>query len=600
MAIRGFRSRGALKIIELRGAFCLILSLGIPPATLGQSVPRQVPPRRSTQLAEGFGMNVDLPRDPRLPWTRRWWTRIFDSGVKWVRIGQYENSSEKTSWDWVEQTPGNYAASPDVDEAIRSLVENGVDIEIELQYSNPLYQWEPEKRPRRVILPPPGIGPDDEPPNPIFIPPKTEEQIEAFLKYVRFMVKRYKRAVKHWELWNEPNIAYWRPKTQTKEQLVAKARDYGKVLGRFADAVHETDPEARVLTGGTAGVDFLFVQTALAECASKVDIVAYHTYPGFGRNHMPEEADTLQRAAVFRDEIRRIPGIWHDVSFWNNEWNVSPSWPGSNESVQARYLPRFYLYNLAQGVKGFIWVFVPSTDGNEDDLYGILHGETFGPDAFQPRAAYRAFEVTTALFGQTMVDPIAEFGIRSVPEQYNHGALQSYAFRDPSSRARIYAFWLAVVSDPGDHFAPVQVELDVKDPEIRHPVLIDARDGSVTSLAWKSQGVLQVPLKDSVMAVADASYLNWPELPEVPGELRAIREGPEIKLGWKSYGGATPVEMQRSIDDGPWQTVSHTAPGVNRFSEPLHARGHISYRLRALGKNGPSPWSNPAWIDSAQ
>ena len=56
-------------------------------------------------------MNVSLARDPTLPWGKRWWTRMFDSGVKWPRIGQYENSSERTTWDWVEQTPGRYVVT---------------------------------------------------------------------------------------------------------------------------------------------------------------------------------------------------------------------------------------------------------------------------------------------------------------------------------------------------------------------------------------------------------------------------------------------------------------------------------------------------------
>ena len=74
----------------------------------GGEIPRQVPARRSTQLRDGFGMNQSLPREPHLPWSQRWWTRLFDSGVKWVRLGQYENSSDMTSWDWVEQTPGHF------------------------------------------------------------------------------------------------------------------------------------------------------------------------------------------------------------------------------------------------------------------------------------------------------------------------------------------------------------------------------------------------------------------------------------------------------------------------------------------------------------
>jgi hypothetical protein len=240
----------------------------------GGEIPRQVPARRSTQLTDGFGMNQSLPREPHLPWSQRWWTRLFDSGVKWVRLGQYENSSDMMSWDWVEQTPGHFATMPELDEAVRSLTENGVAIEIELQYSNPLFQGEPAARPRRVILPPAGIGQDDEPVNPIFLPPQTEEQIEAFLRYVRFMVNHFKGQVKHRELWNEPNIGYWRPQTRTKEELTAKARGYGKVLCRFADAVHQTDPTAKVISAGLAGPDLLFARTALAACPEKIDIIA--------------------------------------------------------------------------------------------------------------------------------------------------------------------------------------------------------------------------------------------------------------------------------------------------------------------------------------
>ena len=93
-----------------------------------QSIPTKIPRRSSTQLADGFGVNLDLPRAPRMPWTRTW-TPLFDAGVKWVRVGQYENSSEQVSWDWAEQTPGHYAVPVSAEESVRSLVENSVDIE---------------------------------------------------------------------------------------------------------------------------------------------------------------------------------------------------------------------------------------------------------------------------------------------------------------------------------------------------------------------------------------------------------------------------------------------------------------------------------------
>jgi hypothetical protein len=59
---------------------------------------------------------------------------MFDAGVKWVRIGQYENSSDQTSWDWIEQKRGVFAVPPHLDDAIDSLIENGVHILVQLLY----------------------------------------------------------------------------------------------------------------------------------------------------------------------------------------------------------------------------------------------------------------------------------------------------------------------------------------------------------------------------------------------------------------------------------------------------------------------------------
>lgn len=587
-------SRGVIPVLLLA-----VLNLPVQAGSQkGQAhVPKQVPPRRSTQLVDGFGMNVSLPREPRLPWSPRWWTRMFDSGVKWLRIGQYENSSERTSWDWVEQTPGHYAVTADLDEAIRSLADNGVDIEIELQYSNPLYEGAPATRPRHVILPPPGIGQNEEPPNPIFIPPTTDEQMAAFIKYVRFMVNRYKSKVEHWELWNEENIGYWRPRTENNEKLMQKARAYGQLLSLFADAVHEEDPEAKVISGGTAGPDLLFVRTALAGgAAPKVDIVAYHTYPGFGSNHMPEEMDLQEHAAYFREQIMHVPGVRKNVGFWDNEWNVSPLWKDCNESVQARYVPRFYLYTLAQHVRGFMWTFIPGTDGNEDDLYGILHGDTQNPDAFQPREAYKSFSVVSALFGQTAIDPTADFSVEGVPAKYQHGQLQAYAFRDKETHKIIYALWLAVLSEPPDNFVPIPVRVKVLEESLANPVSIDVRTGSVAPLRWQGNGVLGVSLKDSVVAVADASYLDWPVVPETPADLRATRKGAGVKLEWKTYGKVTGVEVQRSVAYGSWEKVATLQPDAREYSEGRTPTGLITYRVRALGEKGPSAWSNPAWV----
>jgi len=77
-------------------AFLLLIPL-TSWAQTSRTVPDHVPPKRSSQIHDGFGINSDMPRDPYLPWNRWWWTRMFDAGFKWARIGQYENSSDRTS-----------------------------------------------------------------------------------------------------------------------------------------------------------------------------------------------------------------------------------------------------------------------------------------------------------------------------------------------------------------------------------------------------------------------------------------------------------------------------------------------------------------------
>lgn len=77
------------------------------------SVPRKL---------NGFRINSDLPREPYLPWNRWWWTRMFDAGSKWIRIGQYENSSDRNRWKWIDQQRGVLSSFQELEDVVDSLV----------------------------------------------------------------------------------------------------------------------------------------------------------------------------------------------------------------------------------------------------------------------------------------------------------------------------------------------------------------------------------------------------------------------------------------------------------------------------------------------
>lgn len=549
--------------------------LAIP---LFAQVPARVPPKRSSQIESGFGINSDLPREPFLPWDRWWWTRMFDAGVSWIRIGQYENSSDPTSWDWVEQKRGVFAIAPEVDDYVDSLIENHVKIQVQLMYGNPMYTGPSGVKPDRITPKPGSFHNDDRSIDSIFWPPKSPQEIEAFIRYVRWMVNHFKGRIRYYALWNEQDIGYWNPWGNPEE--------YGRLLAAFAPAVHQTDPEAKVIFGGQADPVSDFAKRALEECkcASQIDVFAYHTYPGYGQNMHPEAMDFgaygVETTLKLRQTVLSDPSVKRNIEFWDDEFNSIPSWPGSDESVQAKYIPRGILYNHAAGVRTFVWLLAAGVDGNEYDDFGFIHGKRNLPDDFTPRPVYYALQNTNALFADTKFDA----GIRIDAANVSKSRVQEflhYGFRNKNGKV-IVAYWLATHSVPGNVFPPLTVDLTLANAGITKPVLIDVVSGAITPL----DSLKALPLRDSVMAVADASYFDWPVLPEAPSGLMA--QGTSLK--WELHGARKSAVERRIGNTGRWERIANV--DGSSFRDASAPRGVICYRVRAISESGESAFSN--------
>ena len=71
-------------------------------------------------------------------------------------------------------------------------------------------------------------------------------------------------------------------------------------------------------------------------------------------------------------------------------------------------------------------------------------------------------------------------------------------------------------------------------------MLIDVVSGSVEPID-KPEGsdvFANLPVRDSVMAIAGEDYLDWPVLPEAPHSLVAGAAGNAVRLRWESGGAA--------------------------------------------------------------
>ena len=558
-------------------------------------VPGHVPPKRSSQITDGFGINSDLPRDPYLPWNRWWWTRMFDAGVSWIRIGQYENSSDRTSWDWIEQKRGVLSSSPELEDAVDSLVENGVKVQVQLLYGNPMYT-SPAGRLPDIIAPEPGsFHNDDRSLYSVFWPPKTPDQIAAFTRYVRWMVNHFRGRIRYWALWNEQDIGYWNPWGNPEE--------YGRLLKAFIPAVHETDPQAKVVYGGLADPSAAWAKRSLdaCQCAAAIDVFAYHTYPGYGRNLEPESMDRgaygNDSPRKLRDMVRHYPGIRPGLIFWDDEFNSIGAWTGSDDTVQAKYIPRGLVYNWAAGVRTFVWLLTSATDGNEDDDFGLIHGLKYLATDFTPRPVFSALANTNALFSDTKLDASMQLTTEDAAalSGRSRGPLLTYGFRSRSGKA-IVAYWLAAHSNPSNVFPTLHATFSLKGSSIKNPVLIDVVSGEITPLQWKggtSDALESLPVRDTIMAIADEDYFDWPVLPEAPSSLNASTTAGAVRLTWELHGSATGIAVERRLGErGRWDRVATLPPTSTEYSEPVPEKEFASYRVRAFDGAGESAYSN--------
>src|ERR1035438_6491895 len=159
---------------------------------------------------------------------------------------------------------------------------------------------------------------------------------------------------------------------------------------------------------------------------------------------------------------------------------------------------------------------------------------------------------------------------------------------------------VAAHSVAGPEFPPLVVDLKLENSGIRDPVLIDVLSGEITALAWK-QGTTDtlsaVPVRDSILAIADASYFDWPVLPEAPSDLAARSASGAVELHWALHGGSpSKVTIERRVGNtgAHWERIAtESGTQFNDTSAPRSAVV-VCYRVRAINAAGESAYCNIA------
>lgn len=176
----------------------------------------------------------------------------FDKFRQWVGETGAGYARLQSGWAKTEQKKGKYNFAW-LDAHVDGLIAEGLHPWMCLCYGNPLYSEHGHDLNAKLF-----------PEGPI---------MDAWVRYVKATVKRYKGKVTLWEVWNEPD---------GRQNLDSYAL-YANLFVRTARAIKEVDPEAKIAAFGSCSPDREYIRQSLelidqAGGIPLIDYITYHAY----------------------------------------------------------------------------------------------------------------------------------------------------------------------------------------------------------------------------------------------------------------------------------------------------------------------------------
>ncbi|MCL5283269.1 MAG: glycosyl hydrolase [Armatimonadetes bacterium] len=175
--------------------------------------------------------------------------------------------------------------------------------------------------------------------------PSTSEDDAEYARFVYRVVRRYRKRVHYWEIWNEPNIpTFWKPQPDAKA--------YTAMLKAAYLAAHRADPHCVVVGAAANEADINWLlDIAKFGGARYMDAVSFHPY---SMSDGPDQMDLARQIEDVRLAMK-LSGRPH-IPLWITEmgWTSSISDPAS-VNRQSRYLVESYTIAAAEEIQRLFW-----------------------------------------------------------------------------------------------------------------------------------------------------------------------------------------------------------------------------------------------------
>lgn len=293
------------------------------------------------------------------------------------------------SWNQVEGDKGQYNFSAH-DALLASLKQRGIRLVLTLASGNNLYDG--------------GLS------------PHTDEGRAAFAAFASAAAAHFAGEGVIWDFWGEPEQSMsWKPAPNLANwALLAKAT---------VPAIRRADPQAIILGPGISHAD-----PALLDTLGKLgvlqlfDAIAVHPYRPEAPESVLDDYSRLRGIIGKYSPDKPLPIVSTEWGYARNYWPMAPE---LTDELQASYLARELLVNLAAGVRLSIW-YDWSNDGDDlsvgDNNFGLLDLQ------LNPKPAYFAMRtLADTLRGYHFVASLPQTSLADYVLQFELGAKRTFA-----------------------------------------------------------------------------------------------------------------------------------------------------------------------------
>lgn len=332
-----------------------------------------------------------------------------------------------------------------------------------------------------------------------------EKTLDAWVRYVRAVVSRYKGKVVAWEIWNEPK----------------DVEAYVNLLIRTSDAVRSVDPKAVVIGFANTGSQTIkqeFLREGLRQLSERgrldvIDMVSYHSYfenPDWGKPIAEAAREiTLSYGLPLVQGEGGCPSCLEFAhALAGREWS---------EYSQAKWLMRRMAVDFSLDMPSSLFNFVDltySNPNNDEDFanmqqsFGLLRCNLRGKVVYK-KPSFHAVSNMAAILNSSVKAVPLDCKVFSSEEVSTCGL-------EMSGRLSGFMIWFSG-SKPSDSLSPRTLNIHVKGMTMENPVLIEPISGRIfdaSSLTYKEGKAFceikfdSLPVWDSPIIIMDKSSLG--------------------------------------------------------------------------------------------